>query len=72
MDLISTSEQGLRYLMKTFSGQISQFTSQVRLDYKRKHLQENTAVTGTARNKRSVHFQEEKETGIRSPGSQDM
>lgn len=52
-------EQALRFLTKGFSGQISQVNLSDRLDYKKKHLQENTAVAGTARNKRGVLFQEE-------------
>ena len=40
-------------------GHVSQATCQGRLNYKKKHLQENTAVTGTAQNKSGVYFQEQ-------------
>lgn len=38
----------------------------------KKHLQENTAVAGTAQNKGGVHFQEENKTGIQWSGCRNM
>lgn len=53
--------QALHFSTTASSGRISQLTSQARLDYKRKHLQENSTVAGTARNKEGAHFQEEQD-----------